>query len=85
METTCCLFLPSGHLATIRGTVVRMGAVRPLIQHMHFVCGKCGCRTGVKFPDGRYTLPSKCDGESLHHLMVNLNSALNLMVRACII
>eukprot|EP00798_Chlamydomonas_sp_ICE-L_P022085 gene22085-29149_t len=53
-----------GHLATLRGTVIRMSAVRPLIQRLVFACGKCGEKTSVTFLDGKFAPPTKCPGES---------------------
>ncbi|EFJ39894.1 minichromosome maintenance protein 8 [Volvox carteri f. nagariensis] len=53
----------SGKLVTLRGTVVRMTPVRPLVTRLDFVCAKCGSTTGVNFADGVYTLPTKCTGD----------------------
>ncbi|PNW71712.1 hypothetical protein CHLRE_16g665950v5 [Chlamydomonas reinhardtii] len=52
-----------GKLVTLRGTVVRMTPVRPLVTHMDFVCAKCGSRTTQAFTDGVYALPTKCAGD----------------------
>ncbi|KAG2441933.1 hypothetical protein HXX76_003538 [Chlamydomonas incerta] len=52
-----------GKLVTLRGTVVRMTPVRPLVTHMDFVCAKCGSRTTQAFTDGVYALPTKCSGD----------------------
>jgi hypothetical protein len=52
-----------GRLATIRGTVVRMSHIRPLIVEMDFACAKCGAGQHAMFPDGRFTPPTRCAGE----------------------
>ncbi|GIL88344.1 hypothetical protein Vretifemale_16312, partial [Volvox reticuliferus] len=52
-----------GKLVTLRGTVVRMTPVRPLVTQMDFVCAKCGSSTSQAFTDGVYTLPTKCTGD----------------------
>lgn len=51
-----------GRLASVRGTVVRMGHIRPLITQLQFSCAKCGAKATCAFPDGRYAPPSKCPG-----------------------
>ncbi|CAD7699627.1 unnamed protein product [Ostreobium quekettii] len=52
-----------GKLVTVVGTVVRMSQLKPLVTSMDFICRKCRNVTNVDFPDGRYTLPSRCEGE----------------------
>ncbi|GLI71641.1 hypothetical protein VaNZ11_016915 [Volvox africanus] len=52
-----------GKLVTLRGTVVRMTPVRPLVTQMDFVCAKCGSSTSQSFTDGMYELPTKCTGD----------------------
>jgi DNA replicative helicase MCM subunit Mcm2 (Cdc46/Mcm family) len=52
-----------GHLATIRGTVVRMSHIRPLIVEMDFSCAKCCAAQHATFPDGRFAPPTRCVGE----------------------
>lgn len=66
---SCCVslmclpfLLRLGKLATLRGTVVRMSPIRPLITEMDFVCSKCNTTQRCKFPDGKYTMPVKCTG-----------------------
>eukprot|EP00887_Chlorella_sp_A99_P007436 scaffold2.g7436.t1 len=49
-----------GSLISMRGTVVRCTPVRPLIQGMEFICGKCGEAWMCPFPDGRYAPPVAC-------------------------
>ena len=53
----------AGKLVTMRGTVVRMSAIRPLVTDMEFACAKCGCSARASFPDGKYTPPAACPGD----------------------
>jgi len=45
---------------TLKGTVVRCGAVRPLVTAMSFSCGKCGAVFRVDFADGVFSPPTGC-------------------------
>ncbi|MEW5300243.1 MAG: hypothetical protein WDW36_003185 [Sanguina aurantia] len=51
-----------GKLSTLRGTVLRMSSVRPLVMGMDFVCGKCGEKQYCSFTDGKFTPPERCSG-----------------------
>jgi DNA helicase MCM8 len=44
----------------MRGTVVRISSVKPLITQMAFMCNACDTARVVKFEDGKYALPTKC-------------------------
>jgi predicted RNA-binding Zn-ribbon protein involved in translation (DUF1610 family) len=50
----------SGKLATVRGTVVRMSHIRPLITELHFTCNRCGAVIPRTFPEGRFSQPTSC-------------------------
>jgi DNA replicative helicase MCM subunit Mcm2 (Cdc46/Mcm family) len=50
----------AGKLVTIKGTVVRVSRVKPLITRMQFACGKCGEAFGMGLADGKFEIPSKC-------------------------
>jgi len=45
---------------TLKGTVVRCGAVRPLVTAMSFSCAKCGAAFRVDFADGIFAPPTGC-------------------------
>lgn len=47
---------------TVRGTVIRAAAVRPLIIALPYVCERCGARWLVHFPDGVVAPPGRCAG-----------------------
>ncbi|EFJ34946.1 hypothetical protein SELMODRAFT_405992 [Selaginella moellendorffii] len=49
-----------GRLVSVRGTVVRMSMVRPLVTQMNFVCAKCGSVIHCTFTDGKYSPPTSC-------------------------
>ncbi|KAH7866667.1 hypothetical protein Vadar_023432 [Vaccinium darrowii] len=47
-------------LVSVRGTVVKVSNVRPLVVLMEFSCTKCRTDITQYFPDGKFTPPSKC-------------------------
>ncbi|KAI0498640.1 hypothetical protein KFK09_019530 [Dendrobium nobile] len=49
-----------GKLVSIRGTVVKVSTVRPLITLMDFSCAKCGTTITRAFPDGKFSPPIGC-------------------------
>jgi DNA helicase MCM8 len=50
-----------GQFVTVRGTVVRVSGVRPIVRRMNFECAKCGEIETVALVDGKYQAPLKCD------------------------
>ncbi|XP_066495222.1 DNA helicase MCM8 isoform X2 [Tiliqua scincoides] len=49
-----------GKYVALRGTVVRVGNIKPLCTKMAFICSACGNVQSFPLPDGKYTLPTKC-------------------------
>ncbi|XP_039132044.1 probable DNA helicase MCM8 [Dioscorea cayenensis subsp. rotundata] len=49
-----------GRLVSVRGTVVKVSTVRPLVMQMNFSCGKCGSVITRVFPDGKFSPPMIC-------------------------
>ncbi|XP_014673549.1 PREDICTED: DNA helicase MCM8-like isoform X2 [Priapulus caudatus] len=49
-----------GKLVSVRGTLVRVGNVKPLCRSMAFSCNACGAEQTLALPDGRYALPTRC-------------------------
>ncbi|KAL3531896.1 hypothetical protein ACH5RR_005417 [Cinchona calisaya] len=47
-------------LVSVRGTVVKVSTVRPLVRQMTFVCARCGTNIVRDFPDGKFSPPSVC-------------------------
>ena len=45
---------------SVKGTVVRISAVKPLIQCMTFTCTRCGGDQEVRFSEGIYNPPTSC-------------------------
>jgi DNA replicative helicase MCM subunit Mcm2 (Cdc46/Mcm family) len=45
---------------TVRGTVIRAAAVRPLLLALPYTCERCGARQLVRFADGVVTPPPRC-------------------------
>ncbi|XP_051130442.1 probable DNA helicase MCM8 isoform X2 [Andrographis paniculata] len=48
-------------LVSIKGTVVKVSTVRPLVIEMSFSCAKCGKTITQDFPDGKFSPPTKCE------------------------
>lgn len=48
-------------LVSVRGTIVKVSTVRPLVIQMNFVCNKCGTSIICDFPDGKFSPPSICE------------------------
>eukprot|EP00457_Paulinella_chromatophora_P001820 gb/GEZN01001822.1/.p1 GENE.gb/GEZN01001822.1/~~gb/GEZN01001822.1/.p1 ORF type:complete len:773 (+),score=94.11 gb/GEZN01001822.1/:218-2536(+) len=51
------------HFVAIRGTVVRVGVIKPLVTGMIFECGVCRLKLFRHFPDGCFTPPTACEGK----------------------
>ncbi|KAL0338403.1 UNVERIFIED_CONTAM: putative DNA helicase MCM8 [Sesamum angustifolium] len=48
-------------LVSVRGTVIKVSTVRPLVIQMSFSCAKCGTTITCDFPDGKFSPPTKCE------------------------
>ncbi|XP_059427817.1 probable DNA helicase MCM8 [Corylus avellana] len=47
-------------LVSVRGTVVKVSTVRPLVRQMSFNCAKCKTEITRIFPDGKFSPPASC-------------------------
>nr|XP_018628273.2 probable DNA helicase MCM8 isoform X1 [Nicotiana tomentosiformis] len=47
-------------LVYVRGTVVKVSTVKPLVMQMDFACTKCGTSITRDFPDGKFSPPPIC-------------------------
>ncbi|CAL5334815.1 unnamed protein product [Camellia sinensis] len=47
-------------LVSVRGTVVKVSTVRPLVVQMSFYCSKCRADITCNFPDGKFSPPLTC-------------------------
>uniref|UniRef100_A0A6N2LC87 Probable DNA helicase MCM8 n=1 Tax=Salix viminalis TaxID=40686 RepID=A0A6N2LC87_SALVM len=45
---------------SVRGSVVKVSNVRPLVVQMNFDCAKCKCSIFRIFPDGKFSPPTVC-------------------------
>ena len=45
---------------SIRGTVVRVSGVRPLVRQMDFECARCGEIQTIELRDGKFEAAYKC-------------------------
>lgn len=50
----------AGRLVSVRGTVVKVSTVKPLVVQMGFECGKCRTHVSRIFPDGKFMPPTGC-------------------------
>ncbi|KGN58934.1 probable DNA helicase MCM8 [Cucumis sativus] len=48
-------------LVSVRGTVVKVSTVKPLVVQMSFGCAKCKSHITLSFPDGKFSPPSFCE------------------------
>ncbi|EXC16277.1 DNA replication licensing factor MCM8 [Morus notabilis] len=48
-------------LVSVRGSVVKVSTVRPLVVQMSFDCAKCKTSISRIFPDGKFSPPATCD------------------------
>ncbi|XP_064623313.1 DNA helicase MCM8-like [Lineus longissimus] len=49
-----------GKFLSVKGTVVRVGNIKPICTRMAFECGTCSGIQAINLPDGKYILPTKC-------------------------
>ncbi|KAI9209157.1 MCM2/3/5 family-domain-containing protein [Polychytrium aggregatum] len=49
-----------GRFISIRGTVVRVSSVKPIVLQMSFVCNNCNESQTLAISDGKYVVPTKC-------------------------
>eukprot|EP00920_Eleutheroschizon_duboscqi_P042706 GHVT01101840.1.p1 GENE.GHVT01101840.1~~GHVT01101840.1.p1 ORF type:complete len:599 (-),score=148.82 GHVT01101840.1:56-1852(-) len=49
-----------GKLLAVRGAIMRVNSVRPLLTALTFTCVKCGVELTMSCKDGRYDPPSAC-------------------------
>ncbi|KAF0975071.1 hypothetical protein FDP41_005824 [Naegleria fowleri] len=53
-----------GKFVAVKGTVVKVSNIRPIVTQMVFNCAKCGTKQKKHFRDGKFTLPTKCKSHS---------------------
>ncbi|OAY84810.1 putative DNA helicase MCM8 [Ananas comosus] len=58
-------------LVSVRGSVVKVSTVKPLVLRLDFACGKCGTVIGRVFCDGKFSPPAIC---SVHGIQELFNS-----------
>ncbi|KYQ93477.1 MCM family protein [Tieghemostelium lacteum] len=49
-----------GKYVSIKGTVIRVGNVKPMVMEMQFTCSKCREAIHKYFPEGKVQLPTEC-------------------------
>ena len=50
-----------GTYVAVRGTVLRVSGVRPLVRQMDFSCSKCGVGITRAFLEGKFSPPNSCE------------------------
>ncbi|KAJ8601178.1 hypothetical protein CTAYLR_009917 [Chrysophaeum taylorii] len=50
-------------LVSVRGTVTRVGTIKPLVTRVAFKCAKCGADEWRRLDDGKYDPPRRCPSE----------------------
>jgi len=53
-----------GKFVAVKGTVVKVSNIRPVVTQLVFQCSKCGARQKKYFRDGKFNPPTKCKGHS---------------------
>jgi len=54
------IFILVGRFIAIRGTVVRVSTVKPVVTQMSFICANCEQVSAITFSDGQFRPPTKC-------------------------
>eukprot|EP00111_Clytia_hemisphaerica_P002704 TCONS_00007630-protein len=52
-----------GKLVSIKGTVVRVGNIKPILTKMAFQCNSCGIQQVLSITEGKYETPTSCLGD----------------------
>lgn len=52
-----------GKFISVKGTVVRVGNIKPFVQKMAFTCTRCEEMQVLTLPDGKYYPPTRCTNE----------------------
>ncbi len=50
-----------GKFVGLKGTVIRVSNVKPLVVSMPFKCAKCGAEQYVRLSDGKFCVPKQCE------------------------
>jgi DNA helicase MCM8 len=49
-----------GKFISIKGTVIKVGSIKPIVTDMVFKCTKCDLTQRIFFQDGKYSAPLSC-------------------------
>ena len=49
-----------GKFVSVRGTVIRVSTIKPILLSMNFLCAKCGGEKNVTMSDGKFDCPGSC-------------------------
>jgi DNA helicase MCM8 len=45
---------------SVRGTIVRISSVKPIVTQMCFQCNQCTQMQSLRYDDAKYKVPTKC-------------------------
>jgi DNA replicative helicase MCM subunit Mcm2 (Cdc46/Mcm family) len=49
-----------GKFVSVKGTVIRVSTIKPVLVEMKFLCAKCGFETLQRMTEGRFEAPAYC-------------------------
>jgi len=49
-----------GKFVSVKGTVIRVSTIKPVLVEMKFLCTKCGFETLQRMTEGRFEAPAYC-------------------------
>ena len=53
-----------GKFVSVKGTVIRVSTIKPVLVEMKFLCTKCGFETLQRMTDGKFDAPAQCESVS---------------------
>lgn len=53
-----------GKFVSVKGTVIRVSTIKPVLVEMKFLCNKCGFETLQRMTEGKFEAPAQCESVS---------------------
>jgi DNA helicase MCM8 len=53
-----------GKFVSVKGTVIRVSTIKPILVEMKFLCNKCGFETLQRMTEGKFEAPVQCESVS---------------------
>ena len=67
-----------GRFISIRGTVVRVSSIKPILSNLAFICNTCMAEQSCPQADGKYKQPTKCTSAGCRGKSFSANRASSL-------